>query len=195
MTASCEGRRGGGLTAARWLLAQLQPVDGQPVGSSAQVALLSFALHVAFALRGVGRLDLVAAVALRSELQTGVHVTPWGRRERKRKTGQKHSWRFIMCLNPSRISIQSSWMWREDVKMFGADEALRHTGLHHTRSPLCLLFFLCLVEHLTPRRPFPMQLDAQHAPHTGQIPWAVSQTSTSMCCSVLVTPHLLVCFY
>lgn len=37
------------LTAAGRLLAQLQPIDGQSVRSSAQVALLSFALHVAFA--------------------------------------------------------------------------------------------------------------------------------------------------
>ena len=38
------------LAAARRLLAELQPIDGQSVGSSAQVALLSFALHVAFAI-------------------------------------------------------------------------------------------------------------------------------------------------
>ncbi len=31
-----------------------------------------------------------------------------------------------------------------------------------------------------------MQLDVYHTSHTGQIPWAVSQTRTSMCCYVLL---------
>lgn len=71
----CRGVR---LTAACRLLAQLQPVDGQPVGSPTQVAPLSFTLHVALALGSVGRLDLVAAVAFCPELQTGIHVAPGG---------------------------------------------------------------------------------------------------------------------
>lgn len=37
------------LTAARRLLAQLQLIDGQSVGSPTQVAPLSFTFHVAFA--------------------------------------------------------------------------------------------------------------------------------------------------
>lgn len=66
------------LTAARRLLAQLQPVDGQPIGSSAQFALVSSAFHLAFAIGSVGRLDSVAAVALGPELHTGVHVASGG---------------------------------------------------------------------------------------------------------------------
>lgn len=70
------------LTAARRLLAQLQPVDGQSVGSSAQVALLSFTLHIAFTVRNIGSLDLVTAVALGSELQACVHVPSGGKGEK-----------------------------------------------------------------------------------------------------------------
>lgn len=62
------------LTAACRLLAQLQPVDGQPVGSPTQVAFFSFTFHVALTLGSIGRLDLVAAVALGPELQTSIHV-------------------------------------------------------------------------------------------------------------------------
>ena len=75
------------LTAARRLLAQLQPVDGQSVGSSAQVALLSFTLHIAFAVRNIGSLDLVTAVALRSELQACVHVPSGGEEKGKKGMG------------------------------------------------------------------------------------------------------------
>lgn len=71
------------LTAARWLLAQLQSIDGQPVGSPAQVAFLSFTFHIAFALRSIGRLDLVTTVAFCPELQTCKHVTSGGKRKEK----------------------------------------------------------------------------------------------------------------
>lgn len=75
----CSRRdRGVRLTAACRLLAQLQPVDGQPVGPPTQVALLSFTFHVAPALGSIGRLDLVAAVAFCPELQTSVHVASGG---------------------------------------------------------------------------------------------------------------------
>lgn len=62
------------LTAPGGFLAQLQPVDGQPVGSSTQKAWVAGAVHLAFSLRGLVGLNPVAAVALSPELQTGVHV-------------------------------------------------------------------------------------------------------------------------
>lgn len=105
------------LTAARRLLAQLQPIDGQSVGSSAQVALLSFALHIAFTIWSIGSLDLVTAVALCSELQTCVHVPSGGKRKEKalaslakeRQRGftdrSEPSWRILILHRPIQIII------------------------------------------------------------------------------------------
>lgn len=65
-------------TPAGRLLGQLQPVDGEAVGAATQAAALALALHVTLGLAHVGRLDLVAAVALGAELQPSVQVTPGG---------------------------------------------------------------------------------------------------------------------
>lgn len=73
------------LTAAGWLLAQLQPIDGQSVGSSAHVALLPLTLHAAFAVGDVGRLNLVATVALCSKLQACIHVSSSGKDQESQK--------------------------------------------------------------------------------------------------------------
>ena len=59
-------------------MGQLQPVDGQAVGSAAHAAPLALAVHVTLRLTHVCRLDLVAAVALGAELQPSVQVTPGG---------------------------------------------------------------------------------------------------------------------
>ena len=59
-------------------MGQLQPVDGQAVGSAAHAAPLALAVHVTLRLAHVCRLDLVAAVALGAELQPSVQVTPGG---------------------------------------------------------------------------------------------------------------------
>lgn len=63
-------------TPARRLLGQLQPVDGEAVGATTHAAALALAPHVTLGLAHVCRLDLVAAVALSSELQPGIQVTP-----------------------------------------------------------------------------------------------------------------------
>lgn len=63
-------------TPARRLLGQLQPVDGEAVGAAAHAAALAFAPHVTLGLAHICCLDLVAAVALGTELQPGVQVTP-----------------------------------------------------------------------------------------------------------------------
>ena len=55
-------------------MAQLQSVDGEAVGPAACAAPLAFTFHVALALRDVGPLDLVTAVALGPELQTRIQV-------------------------------------------------------------------------------------------------------------------------
>lgn len=65
-------------TPAGGLLGQLQPVDGQAVGSPAHAAPLALAVHVTLRLAHVCRLDLVAAVALGAELQPSVQVAPGG---------------------------------------------------------------------------------------------------------------------
>lgn len=64
------------LTPAGGFLGQLQAVDGEAVDPAAGVALLSLALHVALGFAGIGRLDLVPAVALGPEFQPRVQVTP-----------------------------------------------------------------------------------------------------------------------
>lgn len=63
-------------TPARRLLGQLQPVDGEAVGAAAHAAALAFAPHVTLGLAHICCLDLVATVALGTELQPGVQVTP-----------------------------------------------------------------------------------------------------------------------
>lgn len=71
------------LTAPGGFLAQLQPIDGQPVGSSTQKACVAGAVHLAFSLQGLVGLNPVAAVALSPELQTGVHVASEGGGEKR----------------------------------------------------------------------------------------------------------------
>lgn len=75
-----EQQRGGedSRTPSGRLLGQLQPVDGEAVDAATHAAPLSFALHVTVRLAYVGCLDLVAAVALGSELQPSIQVTPGG---------------------------------------------------------------------------------------------------------------------
>lgn len=73
--------RRGKLTAPGGLLAQLQPEDGQPAGSSTHQAWVAGAVHPALALRGLVGLNPVSAVALRAKLQPGVHITSERRKE------------------------------------------------------------------------------------------------------------------
>lgn len=75
---SQRGARADSRTPAGRLLGQLQPVDGEAVGTTAHTAPLALALHVALCLAHVCCLDLVAAVALGTELQAGIQVTPGG---------------------------------------------------------------------------------------------------------------------
>lgn len=112
------------LTAACWLLAQLQSIDGQPVGSPAQVAFLSFTFHIAFALRGIGRLDLVTTVAFCSELQTCKHVTSGGKRKEKglaslvnedREVGAIALLCVLIIHWAKQIIFQSNWMSRTET--------------------------------------------------------------------------------
>lgn len=69
------------LTSPGRLLSQLQPVDGQPVHTSADVALLPLALHAALRLAHVHGLDFVSAVAFGPELQPCIQVAPGGREQ------------------------------------------------------------------------------------------------------------------
>lgn len=107
------------LTAACWLLAQLQPIDGQSVGSSAQVALLSFTLHVALALWNVGRLDLVTTVALGSELQPCVHVTSGGERKRIRIVSKGSRQVGVTALSLHYVSWSFSGKYRLSFRVTG----------------------------------------------------------------------------
>lgn len=65
-------------TPAGGLLGQLKPVDGEAVDPATHAAPLSLAVHVTLCVAHVGRLDLVATVALSAELQPSVQVTPGG---------------------------------------------------------------------------------------------------------------------
>lgn len=74
-----EGQRRAGAdsrTPAGRLLGQLQPVDREAIGATTHAAPLALAVHVTLRLAHVRRLDLVAAVALGTELQPSVQVTP-----------------------------------------------------------------------------------------------------------------------
>lgn len=75
------------LTAPGGLLAQLQPEDRQPAGSSTHQAWVARAVHLALALRGLVGLNPVSAVALSPKLQAGVHITSEGRKLREISAG------------------------------------------------------------------------------------------------------------
>lgn len=92
-------------------MGQLQPVDGQAVGSPAHAAPLALAVHVTLRLAHVGRLDLVATVALGAELQPSIQVTPGGGccqagvpAPMETRGKGRESW-------PGRRSPGMSWLW------------------------------------------------------------------------------------
>lgn len=68
------------LTSPGRLLGQLQAIDGEAIDPTARVAPLPLAFHVALRLAGVGCLDLVPTVALGTEFQPCIEVSP-GKRE------------------------------------------------------------------------------------------------------------------
>lgn len=138
------------LTAACRVLAQLQPIDGQSVSSSTLVALLSFALHIAFALWSIGCLDFVATVALCSELQTRVHVTSGGKWKEKGlaslvKEDRKAqvivlSIHYALILHrPAQIDIQGNWISRNKQMMHrGCWSTDENTSKHYNWNNISL---------------------------------------------------------